>query len=73
MRARRIEPPGPSQKPDDQIMLPKRLTINRVMVSRNGGHIDLEGGRRQPSFQPFLKKESTDPISRGLHDVKNTK
>ncbi len=47
---------APPKEPDDPVMLPHRLPFHRVVVGSNRGHVDLEGGGRQPSFQPLLQE-----------------
>ncbi len=45
---------APPKESDDPVMLPHRLPFHRVVVGSNRGHVDLEGGGRQPSLQPLL-------------------
>ncbi len=52
----RIQPSSPPKEPDDPVMLPHRLPFHRVVVGSNRGHVDLEGGGRQPSLQPLLQE-----------------
>ncbi len=47
---------APPKEPDDPVMLPHRLPFHRVVVGSNHGHVDLEGGGRQPSLQPLLQE-----------------
>ncbi|XDV36432.1 hypothetical protein PO909_006212 [Leuciscus waleckii] len=46
---------------DDQVMLSYRFRLHKVVVRRDRSHINLQGGRRQPSFQPFLEEGEHRP------------
>ncbi len=62
----------PPKEPDDPVMLPHRLPFHRVVVGSNRGHVDLEGGGRQPSLQPLLQEgqHDSDQASPGVFSVR---
>ncbi len=72
--ARRIQPPGPPKKPDNQIVLPHQLPLYRVVVRGNSSNINLKGGGGQPTLQPLLQKgkHSSDRTSPWVLLVRGT-
>ncbi len=68
----RIQPSCPPKEPDDPVMLFHRLLFHRVVVGSNRGHVDLEGGGRQPSLQPLLQEgqNDSDRASPGVFSVR---
>ncbi len=65
-------PSSPPKEPDNPVMLPHRLPFHRVVVGSNHGHVDLEGGGRQPSLQPLLQEgqHDSDRASPGVFSVR---
>ncbi len=50
-----------SKQPDDQVVLPHRLTVYCIMMCVNSGNIHFEGGGKQPSLQPILQEREHNP------------
>ncbi len=67
--------PRPKQwGPDDQVVLPDRLTVYCIVMCGNSGNIHFESGGSQPSLQPFLQKRehNRDRASTGVFPAGRT-
>ncbi len=52
----RVQPPGTSEEPDNQIVLPHRSASHSVVVNRNRGHVHLKCRSRQVPVQASLEE-----------------